>query len=413
MTIIILLIYVLLPAGFSLMYLSGYIYSFTEFFEPYNISILAGAAAYVVFMSQFFLSARLRFLERRVPQDKLLALHGSAGAASLALVLIHFLIKFFMVVIPSGISFQTAMGTVALLALIILSPMAYLVLRGKAVKKDTSPPYAGVKKGHNIFALAGLAAVIHVMFASSTWSVALKIFTLVWGVLALTAYLYHKILRPGRRSELILAAISRLAPDVHEYSFDGRVARSSGQFGYFSFESENTGVEEHPFTIAASAGEQLKITVRGSGDFSSSMPELPVGTIVRFDGPYGQFSPNRFSEGTPLIFLAAGIGITPVLSLVLDQGIRSSYPITVIWSIHVDEDRQIAPDLQALADAGELGLKIRVSSLEGRIAEEFIEHENSAAYFICGPGGFGKSMRMLLKNRGIKRRFIIEERFSW
>ena len=418
---LILMIYALLPAGFAFLYLFGYVYSFAELIQPYNLSILAGAAAYVVFMSQFLLSARIKFLERRIPQDRLLALHGAAGTASFALVCVHFIIKFLTIIRYAGISLQSAAGTFALLCLTVLSPMAYMVLRGKGRKKNQSPPYAGVKKGHNLFALAGLAVVIHVMLASSTWSAALRIFTLAWGAVTLSAYIRHKLIRPRGRAELKLVRVEELTPDVHRYTFDGEASHRSGQFGYFSFDSAVPGAEEHPFTIASAEGGPVQIVVRSAGDFTAALPKAPEGTLVKMDGPYGRFSPSRFPEGTPVIFLAAGIGITPALSLATDPGIRALYPLTILWSIRDDEDTKIGALLKALADSGEIRFSMRFSRTEGRIDGEFLDTEipaesesaGPAVYFICGPEDFGKTMRKLLKQRGVEKRNIIEERFSW
>lgn len=421
MTILILALYALLPAFFAGLYFAGSLYSFTELFAPYNLSIISGSAAYVVFMSQFLLSSRIRLLERHIPQDRLLALHGSAGMASLVLVILHFIFKYFMILQYEGITFQSLLGLFALFISVILSPLAYKVLRGKGQKRGESLPYARVKRWHNLFALAGLAVIVHVLLASSTWSPALKIFTLVWGILTLGAYIQHKIVRPRLRKHLILHEVMELSSGINQYFFQGSVDRKSGQFGYFSFIGDVPGREEHPFTISSPSDKNVCITVRSSGDFTETLPQISLGTAVRFDGPYGHSHPRRFPEGTAIVFLAGGIGITPVLSLAQDKQIRTLYPITILWSIRDRDEAAVGACLQILADKGEINFQTHISGTDGRIDESFLKSgvldklvkDSPSAFFICGPGGFGTTMNGILKNQGISRRQIVEERFSW
>lgn len=421
MIFLILIFYILLPLFFSGLYFIGYLYSFSELLDLYNLSILTGAAAYIVFMSQFLLSARLRFLEHRISQDRLLALHGSAGLVSLLLVLIHFFIKLTMLIRFEGLSLQTVMGSFVMLIFLILSPPAILVLRGMGLKNGTSPPYARVKVGHNLFALAGLVLIFHVLLASSTWSVVLKVFTIAWGGGSLLAYCWHKILRPRRALRLEVVDYTEITPGIHQYIFGGDIVRKSGQFGYFSFLDDKIGQEEHPFTISSQAGEAVNITVRSIGDFTTSLSTVTKGTIALFDGPYGSFNPLRYPKGTELIFLTGGIGITPVLSLARDESLRSSYAMTILWSIKSPGEAVLASDLKALDHKGELSLHIQFSKKDGRIDADLLERvlpqvfrkRSSAVWFLCGPGSFIKSMNSLLRERGIPRTHIKKEHFSW
>ncbi len=58
----------------------------------------------------------------------------------------------------------------------------------------------------------------------------------------------------------------------------------------------------------------MRITVKALGDHTRRLQELPVGTGVLIDGPYGDFTTaSRTRDGALLI--AAGIGITPIRAL--------------------------------------------------------------------------------------------------
>lgn len=438
--ILLLTLYAFLPALFAALYMAGNTYSFMSLLEPYNLSIIAGAAAYVTFMAQFFLSARIRFLERIIPQDRLLALHGLTGMITAGLVLAHFVLKYLLIIRYGGITLQSALGIGALVIYAVLAPGALLVLRGKrAARRGGSPPYRRALMGHNLFALAGALAVVHVLAASSTWSPGLRIFTVLWGALALGAYVYHKLLRPRRRMRFILESVREAAPGVHRYEFRGDSSRApmrrqAGQFGCWAVgegprrAGEEPGAgpvpgitsEEHPFTLASPPGENPAVVVRGSGDYTAAMPFLQPGTAVYFDGPYGHFTPSGLPEGTPLLLLAGGIGITPFLSMSGDEVLRRMYPMTLLWSVRTRQECGIAPEfLESGGTADAVTVKIVCSSEEGRAGRKDVDEMLDAAgkehaeVFICGPSGFTEAMRGHLRGLRVARSRIHFERFGW
>lgn len=438
--ILLLTLYAFLPALFAALYMAGNTYSFMSLLEPYNLSIIAGAAAYVMFMAQFFLSARIRFLERIIPQDRLLALHGLTGMITAGLVLAHFVLKYLLIIRYGGITLQSALGIGALVIYAVLAPGALLVLRGRrAARRGGSPPYRRALIGHNLFALAGALAVVHVLAASSTWSPGLRIFTVLWGSLALGAYVYHKLLRPRRRMRFILESVREAAPGVHRYEFRGDsprapMRRQAGQFGYWAVGEGPRGAggnpgawpvpgitsEEHPFTLASPPGENPAVVVRGSGDYTAAMPFLQPGTAVYFDGPYGHFTPSGLPEGTPLLLLAGGIGITPFLSMSGDEVLRRMYPMTLLWSVRTREECGIAPEfLESGGAADAVTVKIVCSSEEGRAGRKDVDEMLDAAgkehaeVFICGPSGFTEAMRGHLRGLRVARSRIHSERFGW
>ena len=133
--ILLLGVYILLPLLFTALYFVGNLYSFAALFELYNLSIITGALAYVIFMAQFLLSARLPFIEKQFAQDKLLAFHGSMGMVLGGLILSHFIIKYLTILRYSGPTLQSSFGIAALFIFALLTPAALLVLQGRAKKE--------------------------------------------------------------------------------------------------------------------------------------------------------------------------------------------------------------------------------------------------------------------------------------
>lgn len=75
-------------------------------------------------------------------------------------------------------------------------------------------------------------------------------------------------------------------------------------------------MDDHPFSLSSSAQrpDRPAFTVKALGDFSASLADLCVGAEVLVDGPHGEGVPDgRATRGR--LLLSAGIGITPVLSV--------------------------------------------------------------------------------------------------
>ena len=65
----------------------------------------------------------------------------------------------------------------------------------------------------------------------------------------------------------------------------------------------------------ANAGE-IHLSVRRAGKLTSAMHRLAEGALVALRGPYGRFFPMSALEGKNLIFVAGGIGLAPLRSVI-------------------------------------------------------------------------------------------------
>ena len=90
-----------------------------------------------------------------------------------------------------------------------------------------------------------------------------------------------------------------------------------GQFQFVTFlASEGLPAEEHHFTIASSpalAGSHTS-TIKASGDFTAQIDKVKPGDPVAIEAPFGRFSHVFYPESQDLVFIAGGIGITPLMS---------------------------------------------------------------------------------------------------
>src|SRR3989344_9111874 len=93
---------------------------------------------------------------------------------------------------------------------------------------------------------------------------------------------------------------------------------AAGQFIIVRFLAKNFFWQAHPFSLScAPNGEYLRLTIKQSGDFTRSLENLPVNTKALIDGPHGVFT-ARFARRKKFLFIAGGVGITPVFSLIED-----------------------------------------------------------------------------------------------
>jgi len=87
-----------------------------------------------------------------------------------------------------------------------------------------------------------------------------------------------------------------------------------GQFVVLS----RLGIGEAPFSISSSPTKlySFELVVRNVGRLTKALHDLNVGDEVGIRGPFGKGFPVHILEGSDLLFIAGGIGIVPLRSLI-------------------------------------------------------------------------------------------------
>lgn len=88
-----------------------------------------------------------------------------------------------------------------------------------------------------------------------------------------------------------------------------------GEFAWLKFADRPYGMDEHPFSLSSSAThpDRPAFTVKAVGDFTQALERIRPGTRVLVDGPHGEGITADDAPGR--LLLAAGIGITPAMSV--------------------------------------------------------------------------------------------------
>jgi predicted ferric reductase len=160
---------------------------------------------------------------------------------------------------------------------------------------------------------------------------------------------YATALKPYRvmnvQTERGDAVSVELAPVGH----DGLVF-APGQFARMRAAHCHYGMDDHPFTLSSDARrpDRPAFTVKALGDFSASLAGLRAGTRVFVDGPHGEAacaSPELHGR----LLLAAGIGITPAMSVIRTAASAGDpRPLLLLYGSRNWEDVTFREELAAL-----------------------------------------------------------------
>ncbi|MFQ5585543.1 MAG: FAD/NAD(P)-binding protein [Thermodesulfobacteriota bacterium] len=196
-------------------------------------------------------------------------------------------------------------------------------------------------------------------------------------------------------------------PEVRD-SFDFK----TGQFGLYSA----FGAGESTFCIASSPTRKgyIQCTFRNVGRVTSALADLTIGDTVGFRGPYGNWFPIDEWEGKNLLFIAGGIGLPPVRSVIwncLDMRERFK-DITIVYGArtvgdlvykneleHWDE-REDVNLIQAVDPGGETEEWKGKVGFVPTVLEEAAPSANNAITVTCGPPIMIKFVLNALGNLG-------------
>ena len=160
------------------------------------------------------------------------------------------------------------------------------------------------------------------------------------------------------------------------------------------------------------------------GEVSSLLcSSVAVGDTLTLSVPFGDVVLD--DSGRPVVFISAGIGITPMAGMLSHLAAAGSrLPITLL---HADLDessfalrRQVVDDVRALDGARvyvwyELGEETALpvdGAFAGLIDLEDVSLPEDALYYLCGPIPFRQGVRNALLDRGVQPRDVQYEVFG-
>jgi predicted ferric reductase len=262
----------------------------------------------------------------------------------------------------------------------------------------------------------------------------------VLGAASLALFVHHRLIRPRRldRKRYRVIDVVPEAPDVHsvvlappsgERVFD----YAPGQFAFFTFHrADGAPVEEHHWTLSSSPSEKgfLTITVKALGDYTATMGDIRPGDTAAVHGPFGRFSCRFHPEEKELVFIAGGIGVTPLRSMIRYlRDRRDSRRVTFIYGNPDEENIVFREDMGKIAAGNHPRLKVHHvlenppdgwDGERGVIDREKIQRlcggqlkDRKAGFYVCGPPGLTETVVDTLKELGVPGGRIHLEIFSF
>jgi len=427
-------IYLVLISAPIVILLIGPVPEGREFWRELSVGL--GFAGLAMMALQFVLTARFKVIKAPYGADVVYHFHRQISFVAILFILLHPLLLF--INSPDTIQLLNLFSApwrarFGVTAVVIFAAVIALSVWRKRFKTE----YSRWRIWHGILAtLAILLAMTHVILAGHYINTPLKqALWIAYGVFWIGLLVYVRIIKPA----ILLRypyQVDQVRPErgnawtlaVKPVGHKG-MRFQPGQFAWLTAWKSPFTDSEHPFSISSSAevSDQIEFTIKELGDFTSTIKEMQPGQVVYIDGPFGAFSIDRQPHAKGYAFIAGGIGITPIMSMLRTMQARGDdRPLVLIYANNRWEDITFQKEIETLA--GSLNLEvIHVLAnppddwqgdrgfINAQVLDRYLPKERSTnAYeiFICGPPPMMDAVEKTLPEIGFSLGDFHSERFN-
>jgi predicted ferric reductase len=417
------LVYLLLASAPLLILLLGEMPEGREFWR--ELSVALGFAGLALMSLQFVLTARFKFIKAPYGADIVYHFHRQISFVALVFILAHPLLLF--IFSPSTLALLNFVSAPWRARAGVTAVFLLLVLIGASLwRKRLKIEYTRWRIWHGILATVVIAlASTHVVLARHYLNTPLKqTLWIAYGIFWVGLLVYIRVLKPI----LILRhpyEIESVLPErggawsltIQPVGHSG-LKFMPGQFAWITVGNSPFSEAEHPFSFSSSAEQKDKLTftIKELGDFTRKIKTLQPGQKVYVDGPFGHFSVDRHPHAEQFVFIAGGVGITPIMSMLRTLAQRGEKrPLSLFYANRNWESITFREEIERLRDS--LALKV-VHVLEkppthwngetGFVTKAILERylpkvrrRNTIEVFICGPQPMMNAVEQTLSNLGI------------
>jgi predicted ferric reductase len=390
-----------------------------------------GLHAALIMMLQLTLIARLPWLDRRIGMDRLTSWHRWVGFGLLWTVITHatFIVLGYARLggLPVPATFLDLAGVPASLLGMCAAAVLIAVATVSVRYARRRLPYELWHGLHLLVYLALALALVH-QFLEGTTFTAYALSTVYWWTLwalVIAALVTGRVVVPVWRNARHRFRVAEVVPESDQVTsvyVTGRHLESlparAGQFFIWRFPGHNGWWQANPFSLSAAPNDRcLRLTAKAVGATSAGLRDLPVGTRVLAEGPYGAFTHLQRTRDATLL-IAGGVGVTPVRALLEE----SAGSVVVLYRVHTVAGAVLLNELQELAHAR--GAQLHV--LTGRTGagpppNRPFEPDNLLALvpdiadrdvFVCGPPPMTAAVLRSLRALKVPRTQVHAEKFS-
>ncbi|KAA3661375.1 MAG: oxidoreductase, partial [Chloroflexi bacterium] len=143
----------------------------------------------------------------------------------------------------------------------------------------------------------------------------------------------------------------------HEY----RLRHKPGQFVQLSI----LGIGEAPISISSSpsrSSSTFELCIRRAGDLTNALHNMKPGDLVGVRGPFGRGFPLDHFQGKDILFVAGGLGMAPLRSLINEiLDLRGNYGrVIILYGARDPESLLFQPELIKWAARKDIELHLTV-----------------------------------------------------
>lgn len=197
----------------------------------------------------------------------------------------------------------------------------------------------------------------------------------------------------------------------------------AGQFARVKIDGKS-----HVFTLASAPHEEdlMFVTRMRDSAFKNALGALEPGSAVDIGASEGDFTLHAGDR--TIVFVAGGIGVTPVRSMVLDA-VQKNRPER-LYFFYMNHRREDAAFLDELHRAEKASPKFTMiptmtqpessekpwdgetGHVDARMIQKYVPNLNEPRYYVCGPPEMVDATESMLERAGVPAERIQVEHFS-
>lgn len=407
-----------------------------------SLGRLTGLLSANLLLLQVLLMARIPLLEQAYGQDELARRHRLLGFTSFNLMVAHLLLITVGYALSAGINpvvqfWEMVVDFPGMLLATAATGFLVLVTVTSIRKARKRLRYESWHLLH-LYAYLGVGLAIPHQLWTGQEFLQNPVATIYWWTLWTAAAGCILLWRLGLplyrtlRHDLRVTAVVRESADVVSVVMRGRdldrLPVASGQFFTWRFLTGPGWTRGHPYSLsAAPSRDTLRITVKDLGDGSHTLAEVPVGTRVAVEGPFGRLHAGVRTR-PKVTLMGSGIGITPLRAILEDLPQRPG-DVTVIYRASTRQDLVLGQELEHLArQRGARLFHVVGPRATGRLSwlpqgaaqrsdadtlRQLVPDIAEQDVFLCGADRWMDAARDAALACGVPRHQIHLERFTW
>lgn len=199
-----------------------------------------------------------------------------------------------------------------------------------------------------------------------------------------------------------------------------RFAYKAGQYANITFLQKGLWFT-HPFSFSMEHNKtHIRFTMKALGDHTKRLDELRPGTRVILDGPLGLFI-EETSRNEKLLFIAGGIGITPIRSIIGDSSGRRR-DMVLLYAVRCLDDIAFRSEFEELQKLHPFPVHYIISTPTSEYESGYLDREKLTRLvpdflerdvYLCGPPPMMDTTIASLRGLGLKNLNLHYEKFSF